>query len=238
MSLRIVHISDTHCLHEMVTVPKGDVLVHSGDISMYGHEREIEKFLDWFMLQPHTYKVLVPGNHDRSFDLRRNLGIKISWLSGLMDKFTRNADGMHFLLVNSGCTIENVKFWGSPHTPKITEGKPTDWAFMEERKELGAIWMNIPRDTDILVTHGPAWGKLDVAIDGAHYGCEYLRFHIKEKKPKAHLFGHMHEDYGMMFDSNTLYLNSSIVDKGLNPINDPQIIEIDSYTKETKYIWS
>ena len=36
------------------------------------------------------------------------------------------------------------------------------WAFMV-KPENAAVWDKIPSETDILVTHGPAYGTLDVA---------------------------------------------------------------------------
>jgi len=37
--MRIVHISDTHNMHRLLTkLPEGDVIVHSGDFTMVGTE--------------------------------------------------------------------------------------------------------------------------------------------------------------------------------------------------------
>ena len=48
--MRIVCISDTHGLHNRITnpIPKGDVLVHAGDCTNRGREKEIEEFVYWY----------------------------------------------------------------------------------------------------------------------------------------------------------------------------------------------
>ena len=48
--MRIVCISDTHSLqHNMLhEIPKGNVLIHSGDISNKGGERYVTEFIHWF----------------------------------------------------------------------------------------------------------------------------------------------------------------------------------------------
>jgi len=53
-----------------------------------------------------------------------------------------------------GTTIEDLKFWGSPVQPEFF-----NWAFNRERGEdICKHWDLIPDDTDILITHGPAFG--------------------------------------------------------------------------------
>ena len=80
-SLRIVHISDTHCRN--YDVPDGDILIHSGDFTNNGAQQdlqEVQHFVPYFQSLPHRYKVLVPGNHELGLDqipledLRRLLG--------------------------------------------------------------------------------------------------------------------------------------------------------------------
>ena len=55
--MNIVHISDTHGFHRKVKVPFGQVLIHSGDISNRGEKYQVEDFIDWFVNQPHKYKI-------------------------------------------------------------------------------------------------------------------------------------------------------------------------------------
>jgi len=66
--MKIVFISDTHGRHHDVNIPKGDLLIHAGDLSSRGKEDEIDSFLDWFKNQPHKYKIFIAGNHDFFFE--------------------------------------------------------------------------------------------------------------------------------------------------------------------------
>jgi hypothetical protein len=58
---RFVCISDTHS--RVFSVPDGDVLLHSGDLSSWGHPEQLEVTLAWLRKLPHSQKVcafLVP----------------------------------------------------------------------------------------------------------------------------------------------------------------------------------
>lgn len=50
-SVRIIHISDTHCLHRTIEdefpLPEGDILIHTGDFTNRGHDHEFEDFNNW-----------------------------------------------------------------------------------------------------------------------------------------------------------------------------------------------
>jgi predicted phosphodiesterase len=62
--MRFVCLSDTHSLHRKIKVPSGDVLIHCGDFCHFGTKEELIDFEEWFQNQPHTFKLLVSGNHD------------------------------------------------------------------------------------------------------------------------------------------------------------------------------
>jgi hypothetical protein len=97
--------------------------------------------------------VVCAGNHDRYF---QNSPHDARFL------FT-NAT----YLENTGVTIDNVTFWGSPYTPEFL-----NWAFMYTRGSGAKYWDQIPDGLDVLITHGPPFGILDqVAPDGEHLGC-------------------------------------------------------------------
>jgi Icc-related predicted phosphoesterase len=52
----------------------------------------------------------------------------------------------------------------------------------------------------ILVTHEPAFGILDGSDDkdAIHLGSKYLQKMIDRKKPRLHLFGHTHRQFGFV----------------------------------------
>ena len=92
-------------------------------------------------------------------------------------------------------------------------------------------YARIPTDTDILITHSPAYGILDFD-DGINYGSE----EILDKLPslhnlKAHLFGHIHAQHGMerLFPtagSNVIFSNGAIMNSDYTNLSFPNIIEI------------
>ena len=99
-------------------------------------------------------------------------------------------------LCDSGCEIDGVKFWGSPFTPWFH-----DWAF-NRTHDIGRHWDLVPDSTDVLVTHGPPYGICDLlahpdAGQDPHVGCPLLLKTIERVRPRAHVFGHIHEARGM-----------------------------------------
>lgn len=66
--LIFVCISDTHCKHEdLGELPKGDVLLVSGDFTQEGRPSELRAFADWLRKQPFRHKVLVAGGWAEAF---------------------------------------------------------------------------------------------------------------------------------------------------------------------------
>jgi 3',5'-cyclic AMP phosphodiesterase CpdA len=74
--VRFVCISDTHSLHQQLALPKGDVLLHSGDFTMQGRENELISFSKWLGKQDFKHKVVVSGNHEVTFDVEREATLK------------------------------------------------------------------------------------------------------------------------------------------------------------------
>lgn len=138
--MKIVVISDTHGKHnDLRQLPKGDTLIHAGDVSKRGHPMEILDFLDWFTNQKFKHKVFIAGNHD--FFLER---AHTNVIEQMIPKDV-------IYLNNSGVQLDGVKFWGSPITPWFN-----NWAFNRERgTEIKQYWDLIPENTNVLITHGP-----------------------------------------------------------------------------------
>jgi Icc-related predicted phosphoesterase len=182
--MTILHLSDTHAIHQQLgTLPVADVLVHSGDFSFAGSEQEILDFLVWFIGQPHKYKVFIAGNHD---DCLHEASIE-----GLPDNC--------YYLCNSGVTIEGVRFYGVP-------------MFVQDdlSGEYEGMIQHIPHDTDVLITHQPPYGFLDLS-GNVHYGSKELLVHVSEVKPRYHLFGHIHAAYGVLEFGGTTFANAALV---------------------------
>jgi hypothetical protein len=127
-----------------------------------------------------------------------------------------------------------IKIWGSPWQPEFC-----NWAFNLPRNgdELKGKWDMIPVNTDILVTHGPAWGFVDT-IKGTttHLGCELLTEKIKEVKPKIHVCGHIHSGHGYMFDGYTHFINAAVLGERYSYENKPISVNWNPKTNELEFI--
>ena len=207
--MKIVIISDTHNKHKGVKIPEGDVIIHAGDMSSMGRHHEIRNFCDWLMKLDFKHKIIVPGNHDFFFE--RNL-----------DNMIRDAvpEPIKYL-INEYVEIDGIKIWGSPITPKFC-----DWAYMMDDDLIGEHWKKIPEGIDILVTHGPPYGILDNCRNGQRVGCKKLLDRIKIVKPKYHIFGHIHDGYGIETHGETTFINVSVLDDEYIMTNEAAVLEI------------
>lgn len=206
--MRLVCVSDTHGYHDAMHVPDGDVLIHAGDLTKRGTLEEVRAAGEWLTKLPHKHKLVVAGNHDFLFE---------------RDPAAARALFTHATyLEDEAVEIDGVRFYGSPYTPEFF-----NWAFMLPRGEaLRAKWARIPNDVDVLVTHGPPNKVLDRTVHGDHAGCEELAERVAELKPKLHVFGHIHEGYGIRDDVPTRYMNASICTFDYRPKNAPMIFEL------------
>jgi len=213
----IVTLSDTHNNHHKVIVPKGDMLLYAGDLTKRGTKNEVLSFLKWFSKQPHKYKIFIAGNHDFFFDYNWKAITKIG-AERHAHKVSTEEDVKEMLskfpnliyLNDSGVEIEGIKIWGSP-----VQLWYNDWGF--NRKSGGEIkkhWDLIPLDTDILITHSPAYKILDdIPQLSLNVGCKDLKRKIKDlKNMKLHVCGHIHESAGMKKISKKIHINSSFYD--------------------------
>ena len=114
-------------------MPDGDVLIHAGDITGHGTERDFIDFLDWFDSQSHQHKLFVAGNHDL-------------YLESSTDEARQHVKNTHVVWLNdSGIVIDGVNFWGSPITLRFH-----NWAFMRNPgHEIKQHWDLIPNDTQV-----------------------------------------------------------------------------------------
>lgn len=208
--MRLVVIGDSHGYHDHLEVPDGDVLIHAGDFCSWGTIRDVIRFKTWLVAQPHKHKVVVAGNHDVTFE-RDPITSRVV----LGDACT--------YLQDQETVIAGVRFYGSPWQPYFC-----DWAFNLRRGEpLRAKWDLIPLDTDVLITHGPPYGILDlVPYDNEHVGCRELGKRITIVQPKVHIFGHIHEGYGHDRKGGIDYYNVSVCTGDYKPINPVTVIDI------------
>lgn len=206
-------ISDTHSCWERLKIPKCDIFIHAGDIGIHD-EKDMFNFINWMNNIPSKHNILVAGNHDKLIAEKEEL-FRHTCNSGS----TKN----HYL--NNECVIINdILFYGSPITPEFN-----NWWFMKNRgKEIKKEWNKIPKNTHVLITHGPRYGVMDAsnATLFNSIGCEELGKKIDEIKPKYHIFGHLHGGYGKKVKKGTRYYNVSVVDEAYQVVNKPTIINL------------
>ena len=229
--MKITLISDTHTKHQNLNsdLPGGDILIHSGDFMNSGYDKsDVTDFFDWFSsIKGYDKKIFIAGNHDRILENDP------TW-STLTIKDYPNL----IYLQDEGYSIydieddSSVKLYGSPWQPAFF-----NWAFNLPRngEELKAKWDAIPSNTDILITHGPPFGYLDIpGGQSIRVGCEMLRYRVDELKPKIHVFGHVHGGYGYYFNGHTHFFNASVLNERYKYTNKPFIFEWNQSTNEIK----
>lgn len=250
--MNIVAISDTHTHHKHLTsravpdnwLPDADVLIHAGDFTSVGREWEVDKFIQWCDKQSSRYTygvVFIAGNHDRCFDPKYGEysiddaeGTEVkqtpAWLRNILSNLKLGSSKLHYL-ENESIELGGLKFWGSPITPWY---HGDHWAFNAHRgPDIEAIWNQIPMDTDVLITHGPAAYKLDwIPSTNEYVGCEDLRKAINRVKPKLSICGHIHESYGAVHDVDTTYVNASICQASYYPRNKPWVLIYDEVNRD------
>ena len=243
--MKIVAISDTHNMGKEISVPHGDVLIHAGDHTMRGTEKETKQALDWLSSLPHRHKIFIAGNHDWFFYDNaprrfRNWSLYKHYTKTEMLKKYPNL----IYLEDSSVIIEGRKFYGSPWQPWYY-----DWAFnfplmdgasklfpemFRDQKAAIKKWSQIPKDTNVLITHCPPTGIGDKVIGGDdHVADTQLRERLFDLPMlSAHVFGHIHTGHGLYlkgkedgFDNLITFVNAAICDADYEPIQPPIVFE-------------
>jgi Icc-related predicted phosphoesterase len=232
--LKIAAIGCTHDQHKYITVPECDVLIHTGDYSRVGGTAETANFYQWLKDQTQAkHKIFIEGNHELQADPKKSEFHRFSqtanhkdWVNYIIKQEDSFKEHNVHRLENTGVEIDGVKFWGSPYTVAFH-----GWAFNMSLDELQYNWEKAPLDTDVLITHGPPLGKLDLCLNGHHAGDPHLLQWLLENRPKAHFFSHIHEAYGETSigvdgENQTKLYNVSVLDTAYNVVNQPTIITI------------
>ncbi|MEO0446859.1 MAG: metallophosphatase domain-containing protein [Verrucomicrobiota bacterium] len=188
---KICLISDTHRKHRDLTIPACDLLIHSGDFCSFEQD-DHQTLLDvdqWFQEVPAKQVICVGGNHDVLLE------------SGEF-RFAHAT-----LLHDSGLEVEGLSLYGSPWCPNLP-----GFAYFADDDGLKEAWRKIPSGIDLLITHTPPFGILDLPTSQAqHLGCPLLREELTRIQPKLHLFGHIHASHGTHHEGQTHFVNASVV---------------------------
>lgn len=213
-----------------LSIDKCDVLCICGDVVPLNIQRNDNasfewlsgSFLNWVNKQPCDKVLLIGGNHDFAIyhnpDKVREI-FKDTKVVYLFDNEYSYKD-------SEG---NSTKFYGSPWCHKFF-----DWAYMDfDDDGLRSIFMDMPNDVDVLMTHDCPYGVCDVILqnvrwaDGKHIGSVGLADAVIEKKPKVMITGHLHstnkegEKLG-----DTMVYNTSVVDEGYELRYQPHYFEV------------
>jgi len=124
---------------------------------------------------------------------------------------------------------DGINFYGSPWTPAFC-----GWAFqLHNDYEDTEIWRKIPKDTDVLITHGPAYGFLDQFLMptgnlSARLGSKGLHNWIDANNPKVHICGHIHTPPEQILDGYgeiTTHINAACLNESYEFKNNKGYIE-------------
>lgn len=209
---KIVCISDTHAEHRLLDVPDGDILIHSGDFTNQGEHHEVASFANWLDTLPHKHKIVVPGNHDKTFE----------------DDLDTMSEVMKYsctLLIDNCVIVEGMRIWGSPWTPNFF---PEHWVYNHDGQgpHANKVYAEMCRHTpDIVVSHGPPYGIAD-EVERGHVGCHTLLKYLEKLRPKLVVCGHIHEGYGTWATDFTTVVNASCMTGNYRLKNPPIVINI------------
>ncbi|CAG8955013.1 hypothetical protein HYFRA_00007025 [Hymenoscyphus fraxineus] len=204
-------------------VPKVDVLLHSGNLTMLGGLTAYKKGLEILSHIDAELKLIIAGDHDVSLDgvyWKTQGGVAEAWVdwdpeehSQAMDIMTGSLakqagvtyleEGIHRFTLKSGAAFT---IYASPYHASF---RSRAFAYNCVQDPFNDSAQTAPGSTsiartpipdfsgvDIVMTHGPPRGILDESYDG-DMGCENLLRAVRRARPLLHCFGHLREGYGM-----------------------------------------
>ena len=214
--MKIRAISDTHGHLPALREPV-DVLIVAGDVTPVNmsHDPDIQRgwadtnFRYWLECAPARFIIGVAGNHDFVFEKYQAWAHDLPW----------------YYLQDSGIELGGLNFWGTPWVPRLRR-----WAFYQNNQGLDEKFGLIPKDTDVLISHGPPYGKLDMVkardpsglkrgqLTDERCGSKALLNHIGRVEPALVVCGHIHEEGGKRaWHSRSRIANVSYLDGLYDP---------------------
>ncbi len=207
----IVALSDTHGNHRAVDVPQGDIIIHCGDITRKSNTEEVADFIRWFAGLNFQYKILVAGNHDRFIRKKKPEFLELARSHNIS------------YLENTSIQINGYSIFGSPFS--LNYGGIGAFTY-PDKPGAEQIWNLIPDNINILVTHAPPRGFRDFSkTENKNAGCQVLRERVLSIKPRYHIFGHIHESYGIETHGDSIFINASLSNGSGEIVNKPVVLE-------------
>lgn len=227
--MKFICISDTHNKHDDVLLSDADCLLFAGDITNLGTKPEIKDAENWLEKLPYEHKVVIAGNHDLCCDPNPK---RLTWFVPEHKRDQLNTEGnyriKHCTYLNQEVTeVGGFKIWGEPHQPEFGQ-----WAFNIRRPQMKwQVWSKVPKDIDIIVTHGPPYMYGDL-VDYRHVGCPaQLEMILDHPTLKLVVCGHIHTGYGItsLVKNNgdrCLLVNAALLNHDLT-VKKPILVEFD-----------
>lgn len=207
----IVALSDTHERHRKLEreygVPDGDLLIFAGDMTVSGSVNAVKDFAQWINNLPHDKKIIIAGNHDRCFNSPHHKRKKLIREFNVFDDVT--------YLHNSSTSYNDYTISGTPLTPPVGRNH----VMKPGRQRREEAFRKMLDNTDILVSHGPAYKCGDrLPMTGQNVGDPVLGKIKAEMNPELHIFGHLHETPG--YHGNGSW-NVCVTDEHYRPTRKP-----------------
>ncbi|XEV00888.1 hypothetical protein FSHL1_006175 [Fusarium sambucinum] len=203
-------LSDTHGQEfpgDRKPLHKVDVAIHCGDLTETSRLYEFESAIRLLKDINAPLKLVIPGNHDFTLDtptfkraiaetpfpdmiVEKQYG-RFGEARRLMESFTHEGivyltEGVHHFDLDNGA---HLVVYASPYTPSND-----CWGFQFDP------WIGHEREikeqVDVVITHGPPRGILDMTYRGKHVGFPGLFEVVAQAKPLMHCFGHVHRSWG------------------------------------------
>ncbi|KAJ5429160.1 hypothetical protein N7491_006176 [Penicillium cf. griseofulvum] len=162
-------------------IPRGDILIHAGDLTSDGSLAELQITLNWLQAQPHHVKIVVAGTYNRGTrrwrigDLERVYWGDIIYLE-------------HQHVIVTCWNGRRLRIYGSRYSPMTIPSSAFQYP------ECDNIWDQIPDNMDVLITHTPPYTHRD-----SLGGCRHLLNQIWREPPHLHVVGCSLENYGIEF---------------------------------------
>lgn len=208
---RFLIVSDTHGLElpeESRPTERVDVALHCGDLTQYSTIDEYHATLRLLRKIDAPLKLVIAGNHDVTLDERAvrrlvqeaspplDLDLAVKESSEVRVLMTGEDaikhgicfldEGTHRFTLANGAALT---VYASPYTPAFGNGA---YQFEPDDGHDFAV----PRDVDVVMTHGPPRGILDRVPGPGSVGCKLLFEAVERARPRLHCFGHIHVGWG------------------------------------------
>lgn len=228
--MEIVALSDLHgTLLPVNDFPSCELVCICGDISplnIQANHRKmrkwlVNKFKPWCESLPCDKVVFIAGNHDSALG---NLDFMYTQFPK-DEKVTYLFHENYIYVSKSG---KEYSIFGTPYCQLFG-----NWAFMEMDEMLEKLFLSIPQNLDILLTHDQLYGWGDILLEdvawntGEHIGNKPLAEAILLRQPKYQFNGHLHScDHSLIRIGCTNHYNVSIKNERYEPVYKPLHITI------------